>query len=222
MFVKKCSVQPGRGFGIHGLSDFRDRRTSFPLLSSIHNNKSQRDEQQIQPNFQRRTKNASTHTNASFSWSNRTATCRLMHWLANWTSHRTIRRDINMLARRIFCAVTTVAPGSAATACRMKTTSSARTGTSRKDRIAMLVADHIPDNSSLFMNIGTTVESVARSLLNHSGLKIITNNLERCVDFCRARGIRSHHCRWHGAPARWRHHQQKPSLHSRVPRSITR
>ena len=32
-------------------------------------------------------------------------------------------------------------------------------------------------NSSLFMNIGTTVESVARSLLNHSGLKIITNNL---------------------------------------------
>jgi DeoR family glycerol-3-phosphate regulon repressor len=46
-----------------------------------------------------------------------------------------------------------------------------------KRRIAALVARHIPDEASLFINIGTTTEEVARALTRHRGLRIITNNL---------------------------------------------
>ena len=46
-----------------------------------------------------------------------------------------------------------------------------------KQRIAEAVAAKIPDHASLFINIGTTTESIARALLNHKQLKIITNNL---------------------------------------------
>ena len=46
-----------------------------------------------------------------------------------------------------------------------------------KQTIARSIARAIPDNSSLFINIGTTTETVARSLLHHQGLRVITNNL---------------------------------------------
>jgi DeoR family glycerol-3-phosphate regulon repressor len=44
-------------------------------------------------------------------------------------------------------------------------------------RIAKSVAGHIPDQSSLFINIGTTTEEVSKALMGHKGLRIITNNL---------------------------------------------
>lgn len=46
-----------------------------------------------------------------------------------------------------------------------------------KRRIARAVAQAVPHGSSLLMNIGTTVEAVARELLQHRGLRVITNNL---------------------------------------------
>ncbi len=46
-----------------------------------------------------------------------------------------------------------------------------------KIRIAKMVARHIPHQASLFINIGTTTEEVAKALRNHRGLRIITNNL---------------------------------------------
>jgi DeoR family glycerol-3-phosphate regulon repressor len=46
-----------------------------------------------------------------------------------------------------------------------------------KKRIARLVARHVADHSSLFINIGTTTEAVARELLGHQDLRFITNNL---------------------------------------------
>jgi DeoR family transcriptional regulator, glycerol-3-phosphate regulon repressor len=46
-----------------------------------------------------------------------------------------------------------------------------------KQRIARAVAQAVPAGSSLFMNIGTTVEAVAHELLQHRGLRVITNNL---------------------------------------------
>ncbi|MDR3436752.1 DeoR family transcriptional regulator [Telmatospirillum sp.] len=46
-----------------------------------------------------------------------------------------------------------------------------------KEQIGQLVARHIPDGASLFLNIGTTTEAVARALVGHRGLRIITNNL---------------------------------------------
>ncbi|GBU09819.1 transcriptional repressor GlpR [Gammaproteobacteria bacterium] len=50
-----------------------------------------------------------------------------------------------------------------------------------KSKIGFLVAEHIPNNVSLFINIGTTTEAVARALLNHKGLTVITNNLNVAV-----------------------------------------
>jgi DeoR family glycerol-3-phosphate regulon repressor len=46
-----------------------------------------------------------------------------------------------------------------------------------KLRIARDVAAAVPDGCSLILNIGTTTEAIARALLNHSGLRVITNNL---------------------------------------------
>ncbi|MFC2969866.1 DeoR/GlpR family DNA-binding transcription regulator [Acidimangrovimonas pyrenivorans] len=46
-----------------------------------------------------------------------------------------------------------------------------------KDRIGRLCAQTIPDEASLFLNIGTTTEAVARALLAHRNLMVVTNNL---------------------------------------------
>lgn len=49
--------------------------------------------------------------------------------------------------------------------------------TEEKKAIAEAIADYIPDGSTVFITIGTTVEQVAHSLLNHNRLRIITNCL---------------------------------------------
>lgn len=46
-----------------------------------------------------------------------------------------------------------------------------------KEQIGRLVAQHIPANTSLFINIGTTTEAVARALLDHESLTVVTNNM---------------------------------------------
>jgi DeoR family transcriptional regulator, glycerol-3-phosphate regulon repressor len=46
-----------------------------------------------------------------------------------------------------------------------------------KDLIGRRAAALIPNNSSLFINIGTTTEEVARALVHHEGLLVITNNI---------------------------------------------
>ncbi|MEL6522826.1 MAG: DeoR/GlpR family DNA-binding transcription regulator [Pseudomonadota bacterium] len=46
-----------------------------------------------------------------------------------------------------------------------------------KARIGEACAALIPDNSSLFLNIGTTTEAVARALLHHRNILVVTNNL---------------------------------------------
>lgn len=54
-----------------------------------------------------------------------------------------------------------------------------------KEQIGRLVARHIPDGASLFINLGTTTEAVARALVDHRGLRIITNNLNVAVQLSR-------------------------------------
>lgn len=49
--------------------------------------------------------------------------------------------------------------------------------TVEKQRIGARAAALIPNDCSLFVNIGTTTEEVARSLVNHTGLLVITNNI---------------------------------------------
>ncbi len=46
-----------------------------------------------------------------------------------------------------------------------------------KEKIGKRVASLIPDHASLFLNIGTTTEAVARALANHRHLMVVTNNL---------------------------------------------
>jgi DeoR family glycerol-3-phosphate regulon repressor len=46
-----------------------------------------------------------------------------------------------------------------------------------KERIARAVAQRVPQGCSLILNIGTTTEAIARQLLHHRGLRVLTNNL---------------------------------------------
>jgi len=48
---------------------------------------------------------------------------------------------------------------------------------SGKHAIAETCAQAIPNGASVFMNIGTSTEAVAQSLLDHENLLVVTNNL---------------------------------------------
>jgi DeoR family glycerol-3-phosphate regulon repressor len=90
---------------------------------------------------------------------------------------QTIRRDINQLAEQNLLRRD---HGGAAWDSSIENTAyNTRADQMRdeKQRIAEAIAAHIPDNASLFINIGTTTEAIARSLLGHQNLKVITNNL---------------------------------------------
>jgi len=54
-----------------------------------------------------------------------------------------------------------------------------------KARIARAVAQQVPDDCSLILNIGTTTEAIAEALLQHQGLRVITNNLNVATILCR-------------------------------------
>jgi DeoR family glycerol-3-phosphate regulon repressor len=58
-----------------------------------------------------------------------------------------------------------------------------------KQCIARAVADMIPDNSSIILNIGTTTEQVAHALRRHKGLMVITNNLNVAYILNEAPGV---------------------------------
>lgn len=49
--------------------------------------------------------------------------------------------------------------------------------TEEKEAIGEAIAAQIPDNSSVFISIGTTTETIAKHLLHKNGLQIITNSL---------------------------------------------
>jgi DeoR family glycerol-3-phosphate regulon repressor len=46
-----------------------------------------------------------------------------------------------------------------------------------KERIGQACARRIPNGASVFLDIGTTAEAVARALLKHEGLMVVTNNI---------------------------------------------
>ncbi len=53
-----------------------------------------------------------------------------------------------------------------------------------KRRIANAVAAQVPPGCSLLINIGTTTEEVARALVHHQGLHVVTNNLNVATILC--------------------------------------
>ncbi len=56
----------------------------------------------------------------------------------------------------------------------------------QKKLIGEAAARLVPDHSSVFINIGTTTEEVARCLSGHSGLLVITNNLHVAAELYRS------------------------------------
>jgi DeoR family glycerol-3-phosphate regulon repressor len=91
---------------------------------------------------------------------------------------QTIRRDINQLAdtgllKRYHGGAAAHDSSVENTAYTMRVVQQLQ----EKQRIAEAVAGAVPDHASLFINIGTTTEAIAQALLNHQGLKVITNNL---------------------------------------------
>ncbi|SEJ04826.1 transcriptional regulator, DeoR family [Azotobacter beijerinckii] len=90
---------------------------------------------------------------------------------------QTIRRDINQLAEQ---GLLRRYHGGAAYDSSVENTAYAmRAGQmhDEKRRIAEAVAAAVPDHASLFINIGTTTEAIARALFGHQALKVITNDL---------------------------------------------
>ncbi|WP_373740165.1 DeoR/GlpR family DNA-binding transcription regulator [Neisseria sp.] len=90
---------------------------------------------------------------------------------------QTVRRDINRL-----CAdgvLRRYHGGAALNDGSMRESNAARRcREGEKKRIAELLAAHIPDNASLFIGIGTTMETVAAALAQQrKNLNVITNNI---------------------------------------------
>ncbi len=59
----------------------------------------------------------------------------------------------------------------------------------QKRRIGEKAASLIADNSSLFINLGTTTEEVARALTARTGLLVVTNNINVATELYRNRSI---------------------------------
>ena len=90
---------------------------------------------------------------------------------------QTIRRDLNTLSNE--GRIRRVHGGAGLESSTVNTAYSTRKtlNLEAKQRIATLLARHVPDHSSLFINIGTSNEVIAEALLEHQGLEVITNNL---------------------------------------------
>jgi len=91
---------------------------------------------------------------------------------------QTVRRDVQLLAEggllsRFHGGVRV--PGS--TVENMAHQQRVNLNAAGKARIAKAVAAAVPHNCSLILNIGTTTEAVAQALGQHTGLRVITNNL---------------------------------------------
>lgn len=92
-------------------------------------------------------------------------------------THQTIRRDINHLAHLRLIRRYHGGAGLPSSAENMAYATRQVLFHEEKRRIAALAAQHIPNRASLFINIGTTTEEVAKALSRHRGLRVITNNL---------------------------------------------
>lgn len=102
---------------------------------------------------------------------------------------QTIRRDLNQLSAAGRLARYHGGAGLSSSAENIEYSARQVLNLAAKQRIARLVAEHIPAHSSLFINIGTTTEAVAHALLQHEGLRIVTNNLNVAMILGRNTGV---------------------------------
>jgi DeoR family glycerol-3-phosphate regulon repressor len=105
---------------------------------------------------------------------------------------QSIRRDINALcelgfARRLHGGVgLPVLPQNSPVKAR------SQLQTAAKRQIAARIAAEIPDGSTVFLGIGTTVQFTAEALSRHSGLRVVTNNIDVAVALGAGGGVELH------------------------------
>lgn len=100
-------------------------------------------------------------------------------------SVQTIRKDLNELSdlgvvRRVHGGITLPTQSR-----NLSFTNRQVINLEEKKHIARLIAAQIPNGSSLFLGIGTTPGQIAENLIYHTGLKVITNNLNAALSLCR-------------------------------------
>ncbi|MBB1485123.1 DeoR/GlpR family transcriptional regulator [Oceanospirillum sediminis] len=90
---------------------------------------------------------------------------------------QTIRRDLNQLASENHIRRHHGGAGVESSTVNASYQSRKIMNLAAKERIAQELVRMIPDGASLFINIGTTTETIAKALLNHRDLKVVTNNI---------------------------------------------
>ena len=90
---------------------------------------------------------------------------------------QTIRKDLNRLCEERLLTRTHGGARLASSVENMSYEARRMLASHQKQAIGRAVAALIPDNASLFVNIGTTTEAVAQALLQHRRLMVITNNI---------------------------------------------
>jgi DeoR family glycerol-3-phosphate regulon repressor len=90
---------------------------------------------------------------------------------------QTIRKDLNDLCdARVLTRIHGGATFPSGTE-NMKYEARRQIAAQEKQAIGIAAAELIPNNTSLFINIGTTTEAVGEALLDHHELMVITNNI---------------------------------------------
>ncbi len=90
---------------------------------------------------------------------------------------QTIRKDLNLLARRAMLARVHGGAVVASGVDNIDYADRRLVAAPSKDAIGAAVAALVPNGASLFLNIGTTTEAIARHLASHRDLMVVTNNL---------------------------------------------
>ncbi len=90
---------------------------------------------------------------------------------------QTIRSDINLLSKKGWLYRYHGGTGLPLTTENVAYTDRQVLCLREKQLIAKMVAQYIPDHASLFINIGTTNEEIAKALRYHKQMRVITNNL---------------------------------------------
>ena len=90
---------------------------------------------------------------------------------------QTIRKDLNRLCDERLLTRTHGGARLASSVENMSYEARRMLASDQKQAIGKAVSSIIPNNASLFVNIGTTTEAVAQALLQHQHLLVITNNI---------------------------------------------
>lgn len=93
-------------------------------------------------------------------------------------SAQTIRRDIKSLSKKKYLIRHHGGAGRCSSVINLNYELRQISEVDEKERIAQAIAEYIPDNSTLFLSIGTTTEIIAKQLyINRTGLRVITNSI---------------------------------------------